>query len=179
MTKICSKCKTAYSATSDFFYRDKSKKDGFGYLCKKCKNEYVKQYDLDNPDKMKQRKKLWKQKNPEKIKQQHNKYWQENPDKKRFYKQQRRAKKRSLQATFITEQWDYCKYYFNNKCAYCGKEGKLAQDHFIPLNNNGDYTINNIIPAIIIQTNTINVAKDPSKKSLILYHIFISSLKLQ
>jgi 5-methylcytosine-specific restriction endonuclease McrA len=34
---------------------------------------------------------------------------------------------------------------FDNKCAYCGKEKPLAQDHFVPLSKGGEYTNNNII----------------------------------
>lgn len=34
------------------------------------------------------------------------------------------------------EQWERCKLYFGNKCAYCESEKFLTQDHFIPLSNN-------------------------------------------
>mgnify|MGYP003489420683 CR=1 FL=1 len=36
---------------------------------------------------------------------------------------------------------------FNNKCAYCGKEKPLSQEHFVALSKGGEFTINNIIPS--------------------------------
>ena len=45
------------------------------------------------------------------------------------------------------KQWNYIKGKFNNKCAYCGEEKLLEQEHFIPVNKGGEYTSNNIIPA--------------------------------
>jgi 5-methylcytosine-specific restriction endonuclease McrA len=75
------------------------------------------------------------------------KYRQEHKGKMNQYKRYRRAKKLSLPISFTNKQWDECKSLFNNRCAYCGKELPLTQDHFIPLSKNGEFTINNIIPA--------------------------------
>ena len=36
---------------------------------------------------------------------------------------------------------------FEYKCAYCGEETDLEKEHFIPVSKDGDYTIENIIPA--------------------------------
>lgn len=57
------------------------------------------------------------------------------------------AKSKNLEATFNSLQWEICKEFFNYRCAYCGKEEPLEQDHFIPLSRGGEYTVNNIIPA--------------------------------
>ncbi|MBK5254375.1 MAG: HNH endonuclease [Peptostreptococcaceae bacterium] len=48
---------------------------------------------------------------------------------------------------FTYKDWNKCISYFDNKCAYCGKELKLEKEHFVPVANSGDYTKNNIIPA--------------------------------
>ena len=37
-TKKCNKCKNEYPATKEFFYSDKSKKDGLTTICKTCKS---------------------------------------------------------------------------------------------------------------------------------------------
>lgn len=79
----------------------------------------------------------------EKIK----KWCKNNSEKVRIHKQRRRTRKKELPATMTMWQWQACKEYFNNKCAYCGKERKLHQDHFVALSQGGEYTINNIIPA--------------------------------
>lgn len=61
----------------------------------------------------------------------------------------RRSLIKGLDNSFTLQDWVYCKSVFDNKCAYCGKEKKLTQDHFIPLTSGGEYTINNIIPACL------------------------------
>ena len=45
------------------------------------------------------------------------------------------------------EQWDETCEYFNNKCAYCGSEGKLTYDHFYPFSLGGDFMKGHVIPA--------------------------------
>jgi 5-methylcytosine-specific restriction endonuclease McrA len=52
-----------------------------------------------------------------------------------------------LPYTLTEEQWEEIKNYFDNRCAYCGKEKPLQQEHFIPVSKGGEYTHNNIIPA--------------------------------
>lgn len=59
----------------------------------------------------------------------------------------RRALKKDLPNTLTESQWENAKKQFDNKCAYCGKEKPLEQDHFVALKNGGEYTHNNIIPA--------------------------------
>jgi len=59
----------------------------------------------------------------------------------------RNAKKKQLPHTLTSRQWGEIKLFFSNKCAYCGKEGLLQQEHYIPLSRGGEYAITNIIPA--------------------------------
>ena len=61
--------------------------------------------------------------------------------------QRRRARKRNLPNTLTLLQWEQAKKYFNNECAYCGKDSSLTQDHYYPLHLGGEYTVLNIIPA--------------------------------
>lgn len=56
------------------------------------------------------------------------------------------ARKRKLDSTLTPEQWQRCKKHFDNKCAYCGLEKPLEQEHFIPVARGGEYTHNNIVP---------------------------------
>ena len=62
--------------------------------------------------------------------------------------------------TITEEEWKKCVNYFDNKCAYCGKElctdifdykgnwcmKNIARDHF---ENNGSNNIDNIIPSCV------------------------------
>jgi hypothetical protein len=49
--KICSRCKTKKDLTQ--FYKEKSRKDGYGMYCKECEKEYKKQYYLNNKEQFK------------------------------------------------------------------------------------------------------------------------------
>lgn len=64
-----------------------------------------------------------------------------------IYNQRRRSREESVEADFSNSDWIKCKEYFNNQCAYCGESKTLTREHFIPLVDGGEYTINNIIPA--------------------------------
>lgn len=61
--------------------------------------------------------------------------------------QKRQATKKGLDSSLTYDQWIQIKAAFNNKCAYCGQELPLQQEHFIAVSKNGEYTLNNIIPA--------------------------------
>jgi len=86
-------------------------------------------------------------KNPEKIINRTKRYREKNLDKYCVYSQNRRALKLLLPHTLTTQQWDNIKQAFDNKCAYCGKQLPLTQEHFIPLSKGGEYTNNNVIPS--------------------------------
>lgn len=75
------------------------------------------------------------------------KWKQAHPEKARLNEQKRNAVKRNLPHTLTTEEWEVIKKNFSNKCCYCGKDGPLKQDHFVPLSKGGEYTRNNIVPA--------------------------------
>jgi predicted nucleic acid-binding Zn ribbon protein len=68
---------------------------------------------------------------------------------KKIYNHKRKAKKKLLEHSLTKRQWKQALIYFNNKCAYCGREHDLPlhQDHFKPISKGGEYTINNIVPA--------------------------------
>jgi hypothetical protein len=65
----------------------------------------------------------------------------------RNYLERRRAKAAGLKADFKQRDWHRALRFFNNRCAYCGCEERLHQDHFIPHNRGGGYTRSNIVPS--------------------------------
>lgn len=172
-TKICTKCGRELPATEEYFYKKSAKKDGLKAYCKDCSKKYHKEWAKNHKDERKeyqtQYKKEWRssEENKEyenKIRRQHykthkkefaeyfkQKYIKEkqngNYDKYVMNAQKRLAIKRKLKSTLTLKQWKQIKIKFNNKCAYCGEELPLQQEHFIPLSKGGEYTIHNIIPA--------------------------------
>ena len=203
MMKVCTKCKTAKPATTEYFCFSSYQKSGLSPRCKECDKQYreknidrakaynakyinenrddflaaKKKYYYANREKTRMSSKKWREDNKEKIarskkqyandhkdelNEYHKNYAIQNRSKIRAIKskwkknnkeavllntQTRLAKKRSLLATLTTEQWETINTVFDRKCAYCGKERELEQDHFIALSNGGEYTHNNIIPS--------------------------------
>jgi len=66
--KICNHCKEEKPATSEYFNKDKGKKDGFNYRCKVCEAKYKKEYAAKNKEKIAEYKREYQQKNKEKLK---------------------------------------------------------------------------------------------------------------
>lgn len=146
----------------DMFGKDKRILDGLNIYCKECARELGKKFRIDNPEKRRMASKLsyinnkeqkreygkkYNEENSEKKKVACKRWLQKNPEKNRQYSQRRRSKKLKLPNTLTLKQWEDTKLYFNNKCCYCGEEASLQQEHFIPLNKDGEYTEKNIIPS--------------------------------
>lgn len=158
-TKICTKCENELPATTEYFNKHKLGKYGLNPVCKQCRK------DIQNStSNHKIRQKRYYQNHKKEIKIKSNNYRKNNlhiyrESTKKYYKtdegkmlkvkiqQKRESLKLKLKSDFTLIQWQKCKQFFNNKCAYCDKEKKLQQEHFIPLSKDGEYTKNNIIPA--------------------------------
>lgn len=61
--------------------------------------------------------------------------------------QKRNSQKRNIPNSLTLREWEACKSYFDNKCAYCGEEDKLCKEHVVPFINRGGYTKENILPS--------------------------------
>jgi len=89
----------------------------------------------------------------EEVKSRHKEWLREwrknNPDKTQIYKLKRRTLEKELPSTLTPEAWIRSKGYFNNSCAYCGREAELTLDHFIPVSKRGELSISNSIPACL------------------------------
>lgn len=114
----------------------------------KCRlEEQGRKYCNEHPSEVKGYNEKYRRENKSKIAIRSKKYRQSNKDKTNVITQRYRAKKRLLDSTLTVTQWEEIKLNFDNRCAYCGNELPLAQEHFIPLSRGGEYTHNNIIPA--------------------------------
>ena len=85
----------------------------------------------------------------EEIKRRRNAYFKtpEGKSRRQTYYQRYVSAKKATVVNYTPHDWEMCKEYFDNKCAYCGKALPLHQDHFIPNSKAGEYTVNNIVPA--------------------------------
>lgn len=110
-------------------------------------NEKNRDYYKKNKEKVLERTSKYRQANKELHKKRVSSWAKRNREKLAVAYQKRKSKSMSLPSTLTTEQWNETKEYFNNRCAYCGKEKTLAQEHFIALSKGGGYTKENIIPA--------------------------------
>lgn len=59
--KKCYKCKKDFPATSEYFYRNASRKDGLQTDCKECKRKHSAEYRRANPDYFRE----WNDKHPQ------------------------------------------------------------------------------------------------------------------
>jgi hypothetical protein len=127
------------------YYQTKYYKNKEGYLKK------AKKYREENKEHCRVRSKKYREKNSEKILAKAN-MWRKTHKEKvsesaKASCQKRRTAKEGLQATLTVQQWNNIVKHFGSKCAYCGKEKKLHQEHFVALIKGGEYTHNNIVPA--------------------------------
>lgn len=124
------------------------------------KKEHIAQYRIDNIEHIRERTNRYWKNNIDRLRAKNKQYRLDNAeyikqrnqsrevkDKKLIAEQKRRARKMFLPASLTVEQWESIKIHFGNKCCYCGSDGKLEQDHFIPLSKGGEYTANNIVPS--------------------------------
>jgi 5-methylcytosine-specific restriction endonuclease McrA len=121
---------------------------------KEAIKERTKKYLQENKDKIEEylarthinrldKKAIYRKNNKDNIK----KYYDEHKEYYKNYILKRKSLKRGLISIYSEDDWENCKNHFNNKCAYCGADNKLSQDHFIALTRRGEYTKNNIVPA--------------------------------
>ncbi len=122
--------------------------------------ERVRQYQadwyLENKEEKKAKVKERYKKSSNKIKEKNNQWAKDNKEKIKAIKQRRRSRIKQVANDLSIDDWEKILVKFGHSCAYCGLTQeehialygtKLHQDHFIPLQSGGEYTINNIVPA--------------------------------
>lgn len=114
---------------------------------KEKKNIRSMKYAEENKEKLEKYRRVYYKDNKERIYELNRKWKNKNPDRVKMARSRRFNKKKLLPSTLTLEQWDLIKRYFDKKCAYCGCETPLEQEHFIPSSKGGGYTMENIIPS--------------------------------
>lgn len=118
-------------------------KDKLYYVCISCCTQQSQTFKAACEETARERSRVWHKANRWYFKQ-----WnQDHPEGRIIVRQRRIARKRALPATLTKAQWDAVKAVFDGKCCYCGRDGPLHQDHYIPVSKGGEYTHNNIVPA--------------------------------
>lgn len=105
------------------------------------------EYNEKNADGIRKQRSEYRKKNSNELVRRQTLYARRNKDIVNAINHRRRARERKLPNNMTVNQWKTVKQYFDNRCAYCGKEKNLQQEHFIPLSKNGEYEKTNIIPA--------------------------------
>jgi hypothetical protein len=79
--KTCIKCNIEYPATTEFFYKSQTHKDGLINTCKKCKSIISKDYQTKNAEEIKAQRKKYYHENIEKVKESQLRYRLNNHEK--------------------------------------------------------------------------------------------------
>ena len=98
--KTCTKCKTEFPATSEYFYKHKITKDKLRTACKSCTDKANVAYKKANPEKIKAKTDAWVKENYEKIRAYQLAWGRANPEKKRAW-----AKANPEQNKTIIAKW--------------------------------------------------------------------------
>lgn len=121
----------------------------------KCKR-YAHEWAETNPDRRAYNFKQWRIANPERLKVYMQRHYEKYHERYRrlwvVQSARRRARKRLVDGSFTTEEWQNLKMAWNYTCLCCGKtepDIKLSHDHIVPLILGGSNNIDNIQPLCI------------------------------
>ena len=137
--------------------------------------EYKKEYAINNKEVITERWKEYREKNKEAIAEYHKEYYGENkeviaeykkeytktPQGKEVYRrarQKRRALKQQNGGSYTSIQWEECKQFFNNECAYSGQPITLDNshvEHIVPISKGGANYIWNLCTSL----DSVNISK--------------------
>lgn len=163
--KVCPKCKEPFPLTDEFWYKNRSAKNGYQSHCKKCRNALNSSWQKKNPDKVKENVLRWRKANPEKRKENLSNYQKSHPEKHREYKRRyqqlhpeksrikyhkRKAQKLGNGGSYTFTELQQLFEDQGHRCFHCDKfislnNGKTCHiDHWIPLVRGGSNNIENI-----------------------------------
>lgn len=151
--------------SKEFFYKNKSSSEGLFPYCKKCSIKKSRQYQIDHVESTAKLRRRWYDEHKElelnrrkehRLKNyKHNqkiqsKWRKNNADKLIEYNRRRMENKKH---EFSKHEWEDCKEYFNNSCAYCGMPEKEAKKkynnklHKEHVDHEGSNGLGNCVPA--------------------------------
>lgn len=175
MEKQCNKCDDLLEVSAEFFHKDKYQTDGFTSICKKCRLQAKKNYDLANGDVVREKSLKRYYNNLEANKQKaldyyydnkeacmaRNRLWIENhPEERRRHKIRSGAKRKAIllncYAEHITQEEILELLALYPNCPYCDvylTRENTQLDHVYPLSKGGQHTIFNLMPCCAVCNN--------------------------
>lgn len=153
--------------TDEYFYKNKKNGDGFSPYCKTCEKAKNMKYNREHNDQRYWYNKKYLSK-PEKLnhinksirerRQRDGKFRQWQRDNKDKIKQYQENRKQHGDHRITKKEWESCKEYFENCCAYCGLplaehyifykgERKLGDFHKEHVDHKGANDLSNCIPS--------------------------------
>ena len=166
ISKVCIKCQKEKKLSE--FTKDIRRKCEVAGECKTCasirKGKYRKEYAVENRDKILSMKKEYRENNREILSEKQREYRKRNKSEiakrqKEYIKTKEgaetliraRRKRKALElkngGSYTSTQWEECKQFFNNKCAYSGqplRTDNIQAEHIIPLSKGGTSYIWNL-----------------------------------
>lgn len=158
--KTCSTCKTQKPYTD--FRADVRYSDGYMGQCNTCRNAKKSEYHLNNKEKIKATKAVWRANNKEKLVSYRIKYHAKYPDKitatRRNWESKNREAIRNIKATrrsrleanavYVISRKELHKLH-NSACIYCGSFDRISMDHVVPIYRGGSHGIGNLVSACL------------------------------
>jgi 5-methylcytosine-specific restriction endonuclease McrA len=131
-TRKCTKCKKEKARNICNFSKKGASKDGLSTWCKECAAEHAKKESrkIRKTEEGRIRKNSIQNKYRKSAKGIEYKKYRTPSD-----NAIRRSRLRNRAFDWSPEKWLDCCSDWDNKCAYCGSDAALTQDHFIPLSN--------------------------------------------
>lgn len=154
-------CKTCNAEShAEQYQRSRAKRDQVNREWIKAHPEarraHVKKYADNNKDKTKAAARAWFENDPAraraintaKTKRWYQRHLEHARSIRRTTVKKRKAlKKGAGSATLTRHEWESIKARYKNCCAYCGKRGRMTQDHITPLSKGGHHSATNVVPA--------------------------------
>ena len=156
-----------FPCTNEFFYKNNSSPDGLSPYCKRCEKKKTTKYAKNNPEKRYIYNKNYLSK-PEKLnhinktirerRQRDGKFRKWQQDNKNKIRQYQENRKQHGDHRITKKEWESCKEYFDNTCAYCGLpidehyifykgERRLGDFHKEHVDHTGSNDLSNCIPS--------------------------------
>lgn len=111
--------------------------------------ECCKRWVENNSERIKENSRRWASENKDRRREQVRKWRKENPEKNNQNTRRRHAREKGALGSHTAQEWEEKKADYGGLCAYCGKPGKMTEDHVVPLSRGGSDYIENILPACL------------------------------
>lgn len=131
--KKCTCCKEPFPPTTEYFHRDKAKKDGLATECKACSLAKARIYYQSNSEAIKERSRKWRLENTEQHRQYSKQWKEEHPQEKQeatdLYRTRHPEKNKAHKAVQRAIERGELVRVSNLVCVDCGKQ---AQEYHHP-----------------------------------------------